>query len=97
MDNDAQMLDILGGAVVDLQTKFRMASLEDRMTLRQPLQVAMDDYANYQDKLLKEGIITTDADLDQAKAIAADISSAADRQSFLVVLGRIIAFVAPKI
>jgi hypothetical protein len=97
MDNDAQMLDVLGGALVDLQTKYRMAGLEDRMALRQPLQEALDDYANYQGKLLKEGIITSESDLDEAKAIAAAIAAAADRQSFLVVLGRVIAFVATKI
>jgi hypothetical protein len=97
MDNDALMLDVLGKSLLDLQTKYRMAPIDDRMALRQPLQEALDDYASYQDKLLKEGIITSDADLDEAKDIANTIATAANRQSFLVVLGRVIAFIAPKI
>jgi hypothetical protein len=97
MDNDAMMLDVLGKSLLDLQTKFRMASIEEQMTLRQPLQQALDNYATYQGKLLNDGIITTGADLDQANDIAAGIDAAADRQSFLVVLGRVIAFIAPKI
>lgn len=97
MNNDAQMLDILGGVMTSLQVKYRLANLEDRMMLQPPLQQAIDNYSDYQGRLLHEGIITSDDDLSQVQTLAEAIQRAADRQSMLVTISRVIAFIAPRI
>ena len=95
-DNDSVMLERLGYAVVDLQVKYRAASLADRLTLRPQLEDLLEKYAAYQVKLLEDGIITTDADLQAMDAIRAEIDQAADTQKLITALARTIAFVASK-
>ena len=97
MDNDTQMLETMGDALVDLQVKYRNSSLVDRMTMKASLEQLLEDYAEYQLRLLKEGVITTDADLKEMKQIQAEIDSAAESQKLLAALARTIAFVATKI
>lgn len=97
MDNDAQMLQKLGDAVTALQVKYRSSNLSDRMAMKASLDELMDDYNTYQLKLLKEGIITTDADLAEMDKIKSSIDNAAEAQALAVVLAKSIAFVASKI
>ena len=97
MDNDAKMLEAMGQALIDLQIKYRASSLSDRMTLKPALDQLLDDYADYQVRLLKEGVITTDADLEDMAAIQKEIEKAATAQKILAAVARTIAFVATKV
>lgn len=97
MDNDALMLQKLGSALTDLQVKFRASPLSDRMAMKPSLEELMNDYNTYQLKLVKEGIITTDADLKEMDAIKADIATAAKLQDLAAVIAKTIAFIAPRV
>ena len=96
-DNDSVMLEQLGFAVVDLQVKYRAASLADRLALRPKLDELLENYATYQVKLLDDGIITTEAELQDMQAIRDAIDQAADTQKLIAALARTAVFIASKV
>ncbi len=96
-DNDAQMLEKMAHAIVALQLKYRASNLADRLLLRPTLEQLLTDYAAYQVRLLKEGVITTDEDLTEMAAIRTLIDKAAEKQKLIAALARTVAFVARKI
>jgi hypothetical protein len=97
MDKDARMLEIMGNALVDLQVKYRNSSLSDRMAMKPALDELIKDYAEYQLRLLKEGVITTDEDLQGMDEIKREIDQAARLEEMLKAIARTIAFIATKI
>lgn len=97
MDNDARMIEALGTALTELQLRYRAANLRDRLILKPALAELLDDYARYQVKLLKEGVITTDEDLAEMKQIREAIENAARNQELVAALGRTLAFVAARV
>ncbi len=97
MDNDTIMLEKMGNALVDLQVKYRNSSLEDRMAMKPALEELLSDYADYQLRLLKEGVITTDDDLLEMDSIKKEIDQAAKKEEWLKIAARTIAFIATKV
>jgi len=97
MDRDTQMLQEMGNAVITLQMKFRNSPLADRMAIKPALEELLSDYANYQIRLLKEGIITSEQDLAEMADIRQEIEQAAKKEALLKAIGKTIAFVAVKI
>ena len=97
MDNDAQMLQRMGNALVDLQVKYRSSPLSERIALKPSTGQLIEDYANYQMQLLREGVITTDADFQEMEDIKKEIDSAAEKEALLKAVARTIAFIATKI
>jgi hypothetical protein len=97
MDNDSQMLRLLGNALIDLQIRYRAAPLADRMAMKHSLDQLLMDYAHYQIRLMKEGTITTEDDLREMAAIRAEVEQAAATQQVVVALAKTIAFVATKV
>ena len=97
MDDDAKMLEAMGQAIIDLEVKYRASSLADRMTMKPDLDKLLTDYADYQVRLLKEGVITTQADLEEMATIQAEIEQAASTQKLLAAIVRTAVFVATKV
>ena len=97
MDRDTQMLQEMGNAVIALQMKFRNSPLADRMAIKPALEELLSDYADYQIRLLKEGIITSEQDLTEMADIRQEIEQAAEKEALLKAIGKTIAFVAVKI
>lgn len=96
-DTDAEMLVSMGSAVIELQRKFRQSTLEERMTIRPALEEMLEDYTEYELKLLKEGVITTDSDLAEFDTIRREIDEAAGKQAILLGIARVIGFVAMRV
>ena len=97
MDNDTQMLKEMGDAVVALQVKYRNSPLAERMALKPALEELLSDYSNYQLRLLKEGVITNQEDLDEMANLKQEIDQAAEKEALLKAIGKTIAFIALKI
>ncbi|MEJ2049113.1 MAG: hypothetical protein P8Y60_04585 [Calditrichota bacterium] len=97
MDNDTQMLKEMGDAMVALQVKYRNSPLVERMALKPALEELLSDYANYQLRLLKEGVITNQEDLDEMANLKQEIDQAAEKEALLKAIGKTIAFIALKI
>jgi len=97
MDKDTLMLQKMGNAIVDLQVKYRSSSLSDRMAMKPALEELLDDYADYQLRLLKEGVITSDNDLKEMKDIQKEIDQAAKKEAMLKAIARTIAFIAARV
>ena len=93
-DNDREMLRVMMNTITDLQVQYRAASLEDEAVLAAPLKKMIQDYGDYQARLLKSGAITSDADLTEMKAIQNSISDNATRQELLIAISRIAALIA---
>jgi hypothetical protein len=97
VDRDAEMLQKMGNAVIDMQVKYRNSSLSDRMAMKPDLEELLNDYAEYQLRLIKEGVITTEDDLKEMEDIKKEIGQAAKVEDILKAIARTIAFIATKI
>ena len=97
MDNDSEMLKRMGLALTECQIRYRAARLADRVTMKPLLDELTSDYVDYQLRLLKEGCITTAADLEEMTQIEASINRAAESQELIAAIARTIAFVATKV
>ena len=97
MDNDSQMIKVMSNALIDLQVKYRSSSVVDRMKILPDLEKLLNDFSKYQLNLLKEGIITTDDDLEEMAQIKRDIDAAANKQQLLLAIGKTIVFIGKKI
>ena len=97
MDKDSEMIKSMSNALIDLQVKYRSSHILDRMQLKPALEELINDIAKYQMRLLKEGTITTDADLVDMQQIKDEIDAAAEKQQLLEAIGKTIGFVATKI
>ena len=97
MDNDTKMLQEMGEAVIALQVKYRNSSLRDRMAMKPALEELLYDYADLQMRLIKEGVVTTDQDLEEMEEIKNEIEKAAKQEALLKVVARTIAFIATKV
>jgi hypothetical protein len=96
-DNDALMLEQSDGALTVLMVKFRMASIDDRATMRPSLMKLIDDSADFRLRLVKEGVITTEDDLKEMGKIRDEIDAAGSKQALLLAIARTAAFIATKI
>ena len=97
MDKDAQMISKMSYALIDLQVKYRGSGIVDRMQIRPSLEELLNDFAKYQIRLLKEGTITSDADLEEMIKIKKEIDDASKKQQLLAAIGKTIGFIASKI
>ena len=96
MDNDAKMLEAMGDSVTKLQIKYRNSSISDRIKMKPDLEKLIHNYAEFQLKLIEEGVITTDADLKEMEDIRREIDNAAQTQEIVQAIARTIAFIAKR-
>lgn len=97
MDKDADMLNILGNQITDLQVKYRALSLDEQMVIHPALMKLLQEYSQYQSKLLMIGIITTEADLIEIRAIKNAVNAAAKKMEMLTAIAKLISFVTVRI
>lgn len=93
-DNDAEMLRVMGNTITDLQVQYRAASIGDQAVLAAPLKEMIQDFGDYQARLLKFGTITSDAELAEMKKIQDSIRDNATRQEVLIAISKIVALIA---
>ena len=96
-DNDSLMLERMGEALTILMLKFRQSNIDDRAILRPSLFELMNNSADYQKRLLNEGVITTEEDIEDMKVIRLEMDRAAGRQALLLAIARTSIFIATKI
>ena len=97
MDNDATMLEEMGTALTALQLKYRASKLADRVELRPQLEKLIQDYTEYQLRLIAEGVLTTPADLEEMAQLKEAIEAAARKQQLAEAIAKTIAFIATKV
>ncbi len=97
MDKDSEMISKMSNTLIDLQVKYRSSNVVDRMQIRPALEELLNDFSNFQIKLLKEGTITTDADVAEMAKIKLEIDAAANKQQLLTAIAKTIGFVATKL
>lgn len=97
MDNDAKMLELMGNALTALQVKYRTSGLRERKALKPELDRLLREYAAYQGKLLEEGTICSDGDLQEMAKIKTEIDSAAQAQQLAAAIAKTIGFIATKV
>jgi len=97
MDKDAEMLNNLGNQITDLQIKYRVLPLDEQMAIHPALMRLLQEYSQYQSKLLMIGIITTDTDLDEIRAIKTAVNAAAKKMELFTAIAKLISFVTVRI
>ena len=97
MDKDALMISTLSNALIDLQVKYRSYPVLERIKIRPELEGLLREFSAYQLKLLDEGVITTDQDLQEMKQIKEGIDQAADEQQMILAIGKTLGWIAGKV
>jgi hypothetical protein len=97
MDNDAEMLRLLGNQITDLQVKYRALPINEQMEIFPALKQLLEEYARYQSKLLMVGIITTGADLSEMQRLKVTVDEAANKMELLAAFGKLISFIVVRV
>src|SRR5262245_58801740 len=95
-NDDAEMLQQLGYILTDLQYNYMYSTPIERSRLKPAFDDATDKYVSYRVKLLADGVITTAQDLEEMRSIKTAIDTAANTQTLLSGIARLIAFFGLK-
>ena len=97
MDNDAKMIEIMSSALTNLELKYRNSGIKDRMEIKPELDKLILKFADFQLKLIDEGIITTESDLADMNSIKGEVEAAASKQEMITAIARTLKFIVSKI
>jgi hypothetical protein len=93
-DHDATLLEDAASAVLDIDLRYRRANIDEKEDLKPARDEAFNAYSAARLKLLQEGVIATQEDVDEMKAIRGEISRAADIQGLVVAAERLAVLLA---
>jgi hypothetical protein len=82
-DNDGAALKQLGYILGDLQDKYRDLTPLEREEMRPKLDAAFSRYQEFRILLLGPGVLISNDDLAQMKAVGNEIEKAADKESLI--------------
>ena len=94
MDTDLEILEQLSATVTAVDRKYRRASFNDKLKLKKQRDELFNAYAKARLKLLEDGLITGDAELEEMKEIRSQIAHAREVQSILIGVARLVKFAA---
>ncbi len=94
MDNDTVALKQASLALIELQVRYKEAPILEKLQMRPMINEAINDFAVMQMKLLKEGVIITDADLEELEEIKTALEKAKTQTKLLQAGARFLGFVA---
>lgn len=93
-DTDMQTLAAAAAAVTEIDRRYRLASINDQIQLKQKRDEAFAAYSLARLKLLEAGMITTAADVTEMRRLKAEIDRAAVRQALIIAAARVVVFLA---
>jgi len=89
-DPDADLLEEAAATVAAIDRRYRRASFEEKIALKDQRDAAFTAYALARNKLLEEGVIVSDADVEEMRSIAAEVKKAADTASLIRAIGKVV-------
>ena len=92
MDNDSTVLEDSAASVLAVDLRYRAADPNDKLLLKPERDRTFNAYSAARLKLLADGVICTDDDVQEMKEIRQEIEKAAQTQSLLVAVGRFVGF-----
>ena len=92
MDPDLIILEDANAAVITIDRKYRKADFNMKLKLKKERDRVFNAYAKARLMLLEEGIIASDRDVTEMKAIRLEIARARQTQSILIGVGRLVKF-----
>ena len=92
MDNDSTVLEDSGASVIVVDQRYRAATPSDKLLLKPERDRAFNTYSAARLKLLEDGVICTDDDVQAMKQIRQEIERAIQTQSLLIAIGRLVGF-----
>ena len=92
-DMDTLTLKEASNAVLELDVRYReIDNIDDKKDMKPARDQAFDAYSTARLKLLEEGVITGQTDLNEMKDLRSEVEHAANVQSLIVAAGRVAAF-----
>ena len=92
-DTDSLTLKEASNAVLEIDVQYRgLDNIDDMEDLKPVRDEAFDKYSMARLKLLKDGVITDQKDVDEMKALRGEIERAADVQALIIAAGRLAIF-----
>lgn len=92
MDNDSTVFENAASAVNAIDIQYRLADFNDKKKLKKPRDAVFYVYSMTRLELLEEGIICTSDDVEAMQEIRQEIEEAADTQTLLKEIPRLISF-----
>ena len=94
MDPDLTVLEEAAAAVTAIDRKYRRANFNEQIELKPERDEAFNTYARARLKLLEEGVIATEEDVEQMKRIRREVARARKTQTLIAGALRLARFLA---
>jgi hypothetical protein len=92
MDNDEIIISKAAATATSIDIKYKRASPTDKVILKSERDKAFSAYAGARLKLLEEGTISSNADVDEMNDIRKQVGNARKQQSLIIAIGRFVGF-----
>ncbi len=94
-DTDSLILKETADTVTEIDMRYRqLPTIDEKEDLKPTRDEAFSNYTMARLKLLEEGVITTQEDIDEMKKIRGEIEKAANVQTLIAATGKVAAFLA---
>lgn len=88
-DNDALVLENATNAVLKIDLKYRQSDINEKLLLNPARDEAFNAYVSARLVLLQDGIVCTDADLAEMKALRTQMDSNVTTQAYIETAGKV--------
>ncbi|MGD8588909.1 MAG: hypothetical protein PVG22_08780 [Chromatiales bacterium] len=92
MDTDLEIMKSAASAATEIDVKYRVATFADKIKLKPERDKAFNAYAQARLKLLEDGMISTEADLQTMQEIKTEVQQARDTQTLILGIGKLVGF-----
>jgi hypothetical protein len=93
-DTDLDTLENAAATVMEIDGRYRAASIDDKIDLKPKRDETFTAYSNARLKLLEDGTITTADDVAKMRELRAAVEKAAQTQDLIIAAGRVAIFLA---
>ena len=94
MDNDEIIITKAAATATSIDIKYKRASPTDKVILKPKRDKAFSAYARARLKLLEEGTLCTNDDVQEMNEIRKQVANARKIQSLVIAIGRFVAFLS---
>jgi hypothetical protein len=94
MDHDETILKKAAATATSIDIKYKRASATDKAILKPGRDEAFSAYAGARLKLLEEGTVSSEADVEEMGEIRRQVAHARKTQSLVIAIGRFVGFLS---
>lgn len=93
-DSDVTVLDDAARSVAAIDARYRAADFNEKIELKPHVDAAFSAYSAARLNLLADGVVSSDADVGEMGDLKRKVTAAADTQSLIAAIVKLVAFLA---